>query len=154
MGTQQDCVNSTFASTTCHPLLASDASCACRDTVTLDTARVCITASCGRKDELSALNITFKACTDKPVRDKSTSYRRIIVAFYVLALAAMLAQWVVRFTVGRLQWLDDGNMVMVLAVDAVLFAVCYRMSFTGLGLDMWNVPFANITTTLLVSRPT
>lgn len=62
----------------------------------------------------------------------------------------MTAQWVVRFTVGRLQSLDDGNMVMVLAVDTLLFAVCYKMSFTGLGLDMWNVAFEDITTTLLV----
>lgn len=118
--------------------------------MSLDKARDCITTTCGRKDELSALNIFFKACTDKPVRDKSTSYRKINVAFYILAVVAMTTQWVVRFTVGRLQWLDDGNMVMVLALDTVLFAVCYKMSFTGLGLDMWNVPFEGITTTLLV----
>jgi hypothetical protein len=62
----------------------------------------------------------------------------------------MTGQWVVRFTVGRLQWLDDGNALMVLAVDTLLFAVCYKMSWTGLGLDMWNVPFEQITTTLLV----
>lgn len=116
----------------------------------MDLSRDCFTTSCTRKDELSALNITFKACTDKPVRDKSVSYRRINLAFYILAVVAMVTQWVVKFSVGRLQWLDDGNMVAVLAVDTVLFAVCYKMSFTGLGLDMWNVAFPDITTTLLV----
>ncbi len=147
---QQECIESTFATITCHPFVNSDASCACRDLTTLEKARDCITIACSRKDELNALRITLGACTDKPIRDKSTSYRRINVAFYSLAILAMVAQWVVRFTVGRLQWLDDGNMVMVLALDTVLFAVCYIMSFTGLGLDMWNVPFKDITTTLLV----
>ncbi|KAJ4316701.1 hypothetical protein N0V94_005314 [Neodidymelliopsis sp. IMI 364377] len=61
----------------------------------------------------------------------------------------MVAQWVARSTVGRLKWLDDGNMVVVLALDTVLFAVCYKMSFTGLGRDMWNVSFSGITSTLL-----
>lgn len=143
-------MNSTFAVTTCHPLSAPDASCACRDTVALDHARDCFATSCGRKDELSALNITFRACTDKPIRDKSISYRNLILAFYILAIVAMSAQWIVRFTVGRLEWLDDSNMVMVLAVDSLLFAVCYKMSFTGLGLDMWNVSSSNITITLQV----
>jgi hypothetical protein len=137
-------------STTCHPLSTSDASCACHDTVTLDKARDCFKTSCVQKDQLIALKITFKACTDKPIRDKSIKYRNINVAFYTLAVIAMLAQWLVRFTAGRLQLLDDGNMVMVLALNTILFAVCYKMSLTGLGLDMWNIPFEDITTTLLV----
>ncbi|XPS79833.1 hypothetical protein M3J09_011804 [Ascochyta lentis] len=146
----QNCMEDTFRDTMCHPLLSSDLSCACHNTALLEKVRVCTTVSCGRKDELTALNITFKVCSDKPIPDKSKSYRLIILAFYTLAVIAMAAQWIVRFTVGRLQWLDDGNMVMVLALDTVLFATCYKMSFTGLGLDMWNVPFSGITTTLLV----
>lgn len=125
--------------------------CACQNTVQLEKTRDCFTATCGRKDELSSLSITLKTCSDKPVRDKSGSYRNLIVAFYILALVAMVSQFVVRAAVRRLQWLDDGNMVMVLVMDTVLFAVCYKMSFTGLGLDMWNVSFSGITTTLLVS---
>lgn len=143
-------MNSTFTTPTCRPLLSSDPSCACRDTVLLDKNRECIIASCTRKDELTSLNLTFKACSDKPVRDKSKSYRTINVVFYTLATIAMAIQWVVRATAGRLRWLDDSNMVMVLALDTTLFAVCYKMSFTGLGLDMWNVTFSDITTTLLV----
>lgn len=144
-------MDNTITTATCRPLSSSDAACACRDTVLLDKARDCIVTTCGRKDQLSALKITFTACSDKPIRNKSHSYRHIIVAFYVLAVAAMAAQFIVRFTVGRLQWLDDSNMIMVLALDTVLFAVCYKMSFTGLGLDRWHVPFSSITTTLLVS---
>ncbi|KAK3201487.1 hypothetical protein GRF29_185g1119024 [Pseudopithomyces chartarum] len=34
-------------------------------------------------------------------------------------------------------------------LNAILFACCMRMSYTGLGKDMWNVPEGNITTTLL-----
>ncbi|KAL1648509.1 hypothetical protein SLS61_006833 [Didymella pomorum] len=101
-----------------------------------------------RKDDLTALNITFKACTDKPSRDKSETYRHVNLAFYILSVVALAAQWIVRFTVGRLELLDDANTFMVLAVDTVLFAVCYKMSWTGLGRDMWNVPFDEITTTL------
>lgn len=72
------------------------------------------------------------------------------MAFFTLAVIAIAAQFIVRFSVGRLQWLDDGNMFMVLAMDTLLFGVCYKMSFTGLGLDMWNVQYSDITTTLLV----
>ena len=80
-------------------------------------------------------------------------YRHVILAFYILSVVALAAQWVVRFTVGRLELLDDANTFMVLAADTVLFAVCYKMSWTGLGRDMWNVgSFDQITTTLLVSR--
>lgn len=147
---QQDCVNSTFANTACRPLSASGASCACQDVTTLENARFCFTTACTRKDELSALNVTFRACNNAPIRNKSTSYRYINVVFYSLAVVAMSAQWLVRYSVGRLHWLDDGNMIMVLALDTILFAVCYKMSFTGLGVDMWNVTFSNITTTLLV----
>ncbi|KAF1924862.1 uncharacterized protein M421DRAFT_424493 [Didymella exigua CBS 183.55] len=145
----QNCVKDTFASTTCHPLSSSGASCACRDTATLDKASDCIATSCGRKDQLSALNLTFRACTNKTARDRSTSYRHINVAFYILAILAMGTQWLVRFSVGRLHWLDDGSLVMVLAVDTLLFVVCYKMSWTGLGRDIWNVPFEQITITLL-----
>lgn len=143
-------MNRTFATTACRPLSGSGASCACEDVTKLDLARDCITASCTRKDTLSSLNVTFMACTDKPIRDKSVSYRHLIVAFYILAVTAMVAQWAVRFTVGRLQWLDDCNMLVVLAVNTVLFVMCYKMSFTGLGRDMWNIAFPDITSTLLV----
>lgn len=116
----------------------------------LKTAEACFSTSCSRKDELTARNITTKACYNGPVRDKSKLYRTVNVAFYTISLTAIVAQFAVRFSVGRLQWLDDGNMVMVLAMNTLLFGVCYKMSFIGLGLDMWNVPFPNITTTLLV----
>lgn len=85
------------------------------------------------------------------MRDKSRNYGNLILAFYILALVAMAAQWAARSTVGRLQFLDDGNMIVVLLVNTLLFAVCYRMSWTGLGRDMWNIEPHKITETLLVS---
>jgi hypothetical protein len=129
--------------------LSSDASCACHDAILLDQTKDCFSILCSRKDGLSALNVTSIAC-EEPVRDKSKHYRVLNTTFFLLAVVAMAAQWAARSTVGRLQWLDDGNMVVVLIMDTTLFATCFRMSFTGLGQDMWKVPFSGVTSTLLV----
>lgn len=139
-------------SSTCHPLSTSDASCACQDLVLLDRFRDCFKTSCSRKDDLSALKITLDTCKDFKTRNRSKSYRSLIIAFYSLAIVAMAIQWLARSTIGRLRWLDDSNMVVILFLDTVLFATCLKMSYTGLGQDMWDVSFPNITTTLLVSR--
>jgi hypothetical protein len=48
------------------------------------------------------------------MRDKSRGYWVSNITFYTLAVFAMAAQWAARGTVGRLHWLDDGNMVVVL----------------------------------------
>ena len=117
----------------------------------MEKAEGCFVTSCTRKEELRALNVTRKACTDGPARDKSKSYREVNLSLYIISVIAVFAQYTVRYAVGRLHWLDDGNMAMVLAMNTLLFGVCYKMSWTGLGLDMWNVAPTDITTTLLVS---
>jgi hypothetical protein len=48
------------------------------------------------------------------MRDKSRGYWVSNITFFTLAVFAMAAQWAARATVGRLHWLDDGNMVVVL----------------------------------------
>jgi hypothetical protein len=48
------------------------------------------------------------------MRDKSRSYYLSNIIFYTMALFAMASQWAARASVGRLHWLDDGNMVVVL----------------------------------------
>ncbi|KAF2689677.1 hypothetical protein K458DRAFT_130917 [Lentithecium fluviatile CBS 122367] len=144
----KECVNSTLTNPDCHPLSSSDASCACSSAAALTTAKGCFATSCSVKDALSAMNITAVACNE-PVRDKSKGYRLINLVFFVLVVIAVACRWMAYGSVGRINWLDEANMIIVLALDIVLFAICHKMSYTGLGEDMWKVPFDRITNTLL-----
>ncbi|KAL6703556.1 hypothetical protein ACN47E_009581 [Coniothyrium glycines] len=144
----QRCFNETYTLQSCQPLPSSGSSCACEDKQRLNEAKACLSTACSRKDTITALSVITEACNED-IPDKSVSYRNLILAFYILALVALAAQWVARISVGRLSWLDDGNMVLVLLVNTLLFGVCYRMSWTGLGRHIWNVPAPKITETLL-----
>jgi hypothetical protein len=106
-------VNSFLTTPNCNPLSLSDASCACSDATSVAAATDCFFTSCSRRESLNAQNITTIAC-DQPVRDKSKSYRLINVIFFSMALVALAARWTAHITVGRFQWLDEANMIVVL----------------------------------------
>ncbi|KAG9188993.1 hypothetical protein G6011_05861 [Alternaria panax] len=83
-----------------------------------------------------------------PVRSKTRMYKTVNVVFFVLATVAISGRYAAHIIVGRMQWLNDGNMGVVLVLNSVLFATTYKMAFDGLGQDMWKVPFEQITTML------
>ncbi|KAL5371017.1 hypothetical protein DPSP01_014542 [Paraphaeosphaeria sporulosa] len=107
----------------------------------------CFATACRPKDVLSALNTTTVACNE-PIRNKWKSYRIIHVVFFALAASAIAIRWTAHLTIGRLHWIDEANMAVVLASNIAMFVICLRMTYTGLGQDLWKVPFSDITYTL------
>ncbi|RII09966.1 hypothetical protein CUC08_Gglean005956 [Alternaria sp. MG1] len=83
-----------------------------------------------------------------PVRSKTRTYKIVNIVFFGLATAAIFGRFAAHVIVGRMQWLNDGNMGVVLALNSVLFATTYKMAFDGLGQDIWKVPFEHITSML------
>ncbi|EUC40598.1 hypothetical protein COCMIDRAFT_108368, partial [Bipolaris oryzae ATCC 44560] len=122
-------------------------SCACKNPTALTEARGCFSVGCTPKELLTALNATSVAC-DEPVRNRGKSFRTIHVAFFALALTAIAIRWTVYAAYDRIHWIQEANMVVVLALNIVFFVICYRMTFTGLGQDLWKVSFSDITYTL------
>ncbi|KAH7078145.1 hypothetical protein BKA63DRAFT_509850 [Paraphoma chrysanthemicola] len=143
----QSCVDKFLKASNCDTQSASSLSCACKNSTVLTQARQCFTVECTPKELLTALNATSVACKE-PVRTKWKSYRIIHVVFFSLALTAIAIRWTTHAALSRIHWLHEANMVVVLALNTGLFVVCYKMTFTGLGQDLWKVPFPDITYTL------
>ncbi|KAJ5024621.1 hypothetical protein PSV08DRAFT_366283 [Bipolaris maydis] len=108
----------------------------------------CFSTSCTARETLTTLNATMVMC-EAPVRDRSELYRLVNTVLFALSTAAILGRFYSHFALGRLQLLDDGNMALILVLNIVMFTLTTMMSFTGLGQDMWKVPFKDIRLTLV-----
>ncbi|KAF2740593.1 hypothetical protein EJ04DRAFT_481726 [Polyplosphaeria fusca] len=140
------CIESTYSSATCDPF--TDSACACSNTASYTEATQCFTASCIPKEAFTAYNITDVTC-GRNIRDKSGSYRNIILAFFILAVVAFAGRYAAQAAVGRFHLLDDVNMAIGFVANAVLVGVCIKMSYLGLGHDIWKVPFKQVTETIM-----
>jgi hypothetical protein len=105
---------------------------------------------CTRKQDLRALNITSIVC-EEPVEDKSESYRRTVAIFYALAVLAVVAHLAGRFAAGQLTWVYDGHMLVIACLGTALDVLQWKVSETGLGKHIWQVPDDDVTATLRVS---
>lgn len=64
----------------------------------------------------------------------------------------MAVYWTMRLKAGQSQWISDANMALVLLLNTILFVLCYKLSFAGIGLDTWRVQPEQLTEILHV-RP-
>ncbi|ORY01680.1 hypothetical protein BCR34DRAFT_91515 [Clohesyomyces aquaticus] len=140
------CLTTAYANSGCDPL--AELSCLCDNKAQLSKINDCASTSCTVRDTFTTINATSTAC-GAPIRDRSGSYGRVNLAFFLLSVLAIGGRFATNLTSRGLQPLDDTNMAVILLINIVLFAVTFKMSFTGLGQDMWKVPFDQITTTLL-----
>ncbi|KAJ5056824.1 CFEM domain-containing protein, partial [Bipolaris maydis] len=108
----------------------------------------CFSTSCTARETLTTLNATMVMC-EAPVRDRSELYRLVNTVLFALSTAAILGRFYSHFALGRLQLLDDGNMALILVCFVVKCLWRLTSSFTGLGQDMWKVPFKDIRLTLV-----
>ncbi|KAH8719142.1 hypothetical protein GQ44DRAFT_624042, partial [Phaeosphaeriaceae sp. PMI808] len=127
-----------------------DTSCLCDKKAQRLAASDCVFTSCTVREAFTTLNVTAVAC-EEPVRDKSRLYHNVNVTFFTLSIVAIIGQFAAHIAAGRRQPLNDGNMVVIMVcvpVQPRAQSLIY-IAFTGLGQDMWKVPFESITTTLL-----
>jgi hypothetical protein len=124
---QKDCVSSNLITPNCDPFASSDASCICRDTSKLDEAKLCIASACSSRDKLRAYELAAITCND-PIRNKATTYRIVNIVFYTLAVLSIFLRWTAHSTVGRMNWLDETNMFIIL-VSGPQFVQDVRLTF-------------------------
>lgn len=105
---QQTCRNSTVACDSSNII-----SCMCSDVDYLSNLQGCFALACSPKDVFSAINVTSITC-NMPVRSKTRVYKIVDIVFFGLATVAIFGRFAAHITVGRMQWLNDGNMGLVL----------------------------------------
>ncbi|KAF2646010.1 hypothetical protein P280DRAFT_386971, partial [Massarina eburnea CBS 473.64] len=142
------CVNTNLHSTACLPNQNGRISCDCRGALLTSPVQHCLASVCMPKRTLATINDLSEACNE-PVRNRALLYRTVNLVLFVLAMTAMAIRFTTYWSAGRRNWLDDVNMGIVLVLDSVLVALCVKMSYLGLGQDMWKVPAEIISPTLL-----
>ncbi|KAM0700884.1 hypothetical protein Q7P35_012606 [Cladosporium inversicolor] len=136
------CVTAALPASSCE---LTDFPCLCSDEAYTATTGACILSTCTNKGAISTQGWQMKAC-QAPVRDAGPMSRHINLALLVIATVCILirfiARWRIRGSVlGWDDWTILGSYILLLPSTAIL----QTMTFTGLGQDIWTVPFDDIT---------
>ncbi|KAH8646791.1 hypothetical protein BX600DRAFT_155816 [Xylariales sp. PMI_506] len=139
----QTCVLSAVLNSTCP---TTNQTCVCLNAELQAAATACITSSCTIKEGLTTMNITQTACGN-PVRDARRSYVILNDTFGVV-----IALSVFQRIVGKLYWkiglyADDWCILVTMILFTIPSLVLndHGLVANGMGLDIWTVPFDNIT---------
>ncbi|KAJ5548958.1 hypothetical protein N7513_006192 [Penicillium frequentans] len=143
-----ECMATAMTHTSCA---ATDQTCLCMDTNYSAILEECVMTSCTIRQSLTTKNVTETAC-GAPFRDRTNIvfYTGIIggvIAFITFSLR-MVAR--LRCCGGMFGW-DDFTMMLTMCLVIPLSALSGVLANTGLGRDMWTLPFENITRILYVS---
>ncbi|KAH7065662.1 hypothetical protein BKA63DRAFT_524369 [Paraphoma chrysanthemicola] len=126
---------------------SQDPACLCSDATFRPTVVQCLTATCTPKESLQGVNATATMCGD-PVRDRSHSVRRVNISLFVLTMCVVIARTASHMAYGRSNILSDVTMGLIVVLDVALFVMSHKILDTGLGRDLWTLPFSDIYTTL------
>ncbi|XHG06240.1 hypothetical protein AWENTII_009445 [Aspergillus wentii] len=116
----------------------TDQTCQCTDTTYTALLQECVVSSCTIKESLTTKNVTTTAC-GAPVRDRTKAVSYAGVIGLVIACIAFVLRIVARFK--------------CLGVSGDTSFSTISLADTGLGRDMWTLPFTNVTQVLYVSFP-
>ncbi len=72
--------------------------------------------SCTVKEVLTTTNITTVAC-EAPIRNRSPLMYSILIGFIVPTALAVFARYAARIAYGKMTWLEDGCMMIVVMLD-------------------------------------
>ncbi|KAL4911776.1 hypothetical protein BDW62DRAFT_215530 [Aspergillus aurantiobrunneus] len=142
-----DCFTKAILQSSCEP---TDQACFCTDAQFTQLVELCVAGSCDIRQSLTTKNVTVTAC-GQPVRDRTH-----LVSITGLAGGAIALLVFVLRIVGRLPCcggqigLDDWTMGVTMCCVIPVSAMSYVLAEDGLGKDMWNVPFDNITHILYI----
>ncbi|KAJ5743631.1 hypothetical protein N7533_008501, partial [Penicillium manginii] len=136
------CMKSSLSEASCAP---TDQKCLCTDATYTAALESCVVASCTIRQSLTTKNVTTMAC-DAPIRDRTKVVSYAGVAGGIIALVAFILRMIARLRCcgGTFGW-DDWTMALTMALVIPLSALSAVLADTGLGRDMWTLPFENIT---------
>ncbi|KAL4931459.1 uncharacterized protein BDV17DRAFT_297185 [Aspergillus undulatus] len=128
----------------------TDQACMCTDANFTGAVELCVAGSCSVRQSLTTKNVTATTC-NQPVRDRTSVISMTGIAGGVLALFIFLLRICARLPCcgGQFGW-DDGVMVFTMLLVIPISAMSHVLAEYGLGKDLWNVPFDNITQILYI----
>ncbi|KAI7468122.1 hypothetical protein KC357_g6853 [Hortaea werneckii] len=123
----------------------TDLDCVCNNKKLTELSTQCMLVSCTTKESLNAAKYQANLC-DRPYHDHSGRVWKTCLFFQVFGTLVVASRFYVRsplFKGPGLGW-DDYFMGATYAFYTVGIAVAIKMSVIGLGIDMWNLAYANI----------
>ncbi|KAL5333213.1 hypothetical protein BJX70DRAFT_406476 [Aspergillus crustosus] len=129
-------------SSSCDP---ADSQCLCSDTTLSTALQGCIYQACTIKDALTTKYLAELGCGVQP--HASTDYYIVLsTIFLAIAFICVLLRWTSRVIVTHLGF-DDLAIGLALCIAIAIGAIAYPTVVRdgGLGKDIWNVPFDDIT---------
>ncbi|OQE13125.1 hypothetical protein PENFLA_c054G04151 [Penicillium flavigenum] len=142
-----DCMMTSVSQSSCEP---TDQKCLCSDAHYTAVLQKCVLVSCTVKESLTTKNVTSTAC-GAPIRDHTKIVSHAGVAGGIIALVAFILRMLARLNCcGGIFGADDWTMMLTVALLIPLSALSAVLADSGLGKDMWTLPFDNITHILYV----
>ncbi|KAJ5138872.1 uncharacterized protein N7515_003720 [Penicillium bovifimosum] len=141
------CMMTSVSESSCAP---TDQACMCKDAHYTAVLEKCVMLTCNIHESLTTKNVTSTAC-GAPIRNRTklVSYSGVIGG--VLALIAFILRMIARLNVfGGVFGMDDWTMLLTMILLIPLSALSVVLADTGLGRDMWTIPFENITHVLYI----
>ncbi|KAK4113160.1 hypothetical protein N656DRAFT_646079 [Canariomyces notabilis] len=136
----RSCLLTAISHSTCN---ITDVDCICSNQSLNANATACIRLGCEVKDALAAKNITSQLC-GLPVENGQGNVP-VYAVFIGLAIVAVILRIIARIVTQAYFWWDDFCNLFGF-IGAALFAALNIWSINlGQGMDMWFVPFDNIT---------
>ncbi|KAJ5506007.1 hypothetical protein N7453_004964 [Penicillium expansum] len=142
-----DCMMTSVSQSSCK---TTDQTCLCNDAHYTAVLQKCVVTSCTIRESLTTKNVTTSAC-GAPIRDRTKIVSYAGVVGGIIALLAFVLRMLARLSCcGGMFGVDDWTMVLTMALLIPLSALSVVLANSGLGKDMWTLPFDNITHILYV----
>lgn len=97
--------------------------------------------------ETATQNETMSFCGVHPTTDYS--YEPVLIFFIIITSMVFALRWLARATLHNKVWWDDLTNSFAMALSLAFTIVVLKLKPLGLGVDMWAVPLANISTIFL-----
>ncbi|KAL1854458.1 hypothetical protein VTK73DRAFT_8740 [Phialemonium thermophilum] len=137
------CLLSALANSTCEP---TDLQCLCTNPAFNEASTKCVMAQCTVKETLFTKNTTETNC-HAPRRDKSGSLSGVCIALGVLSACFVVARLVFKGFLTQSEVTADDWMILVALLAGIPNTVLIARGDidSGLGKDVWTLPFGHIT---------
>ncbi|KAI1505266.1 hypothetical protein F5X99DRAFT_430529 [Biscogniauxia marginata] len=122
----------------------TDAACICSNTQLMGEITQCMASNCSIRDQLSTLKYSNDFCGVEG-EDRRVLVWAIAIAFGALGLLAFGLRCFARLFGSRSWGWDDTVMCFAMCFEIPLAVLSIPLTQHGLGLDIWNVPFDDIT---------
>ncbi|CAG8876608.1 unnamed protein product [Penicillium nalgiovense] len=143
-----ECMTTSISQSSCQP---TDQKCLCMDAHYTAVLQKCVLVSCTVKESLSDYQKCHLNSVRGPIRDHTKIVSHAGVAGGIVALVAFILRMLARLSCcGGIFGADDWTMMLTVALLIPLSALSVVLADSGLGKDMWTLPFDNITHILYV----